>query len=121
MNTKTFNENFDIDRKAKGVKAMPKNAPALPEIKTANGEIYDANQTYHFFDEASREVRSSTGFRRTDEHLCAFGLKIVAVSALHTTRDAALADGQKFFNAEIEHLRERIRQYEIEKQPPIEA
>ncbi len=117
MNTKTFNENFEIDRKAKGIKAMPRNAHVEPEIKTADGTNYDPAIIYHFFDEASREVRASTGFRRTDDFLCAFGLKIVAVADLHTNRDAALADGQKFFNVEIEHLRERIRNYEAEKQP----
>ena len=117
MNTKTFNENYTIDRKAKGVKATAKNGAPEPEIKTANGENYNADQTYYFFDESSREVRTSTGFRRTDEYLCAFGLRIVAVVDLYTNRDEALSAGQRFFNAEIENLRERIRKYEAEKQP----
>lgn len=119
MNAKTFNENYEIDRQSKGVKAKPKHAapPDARETPTADGTLYDASRTYYFFDEASREVRSSIGFRRIDEHLCAFGLKVVAVARLHASRDDALADGQKFFNAEIENLREKIRNYEAEKTP----
>ena len=117
MNTKTFNENFTVDRKSRGVKALPKDAPTLPETVAADGTIYDAGEVYHFFDEASRQIRDSTGFRRIGEHLCAFGLKIAAVGALHTNRDDALSDAQKFFNAEIEQLRERIRHCEAEKRP----
>jgi len=64
MKTAEFNENFEIDRRARGVKALSKHT---------------------------------------------------AVAALHTNRDNALADGQRFFNAEIERLRERIRKYEAER------
>jgi len=119
MKTNEFNENYELDRKTRGgIRANPKHALAVvPEMLTANGATYDSAILYYFFDESSREVRPSTGFRRTGEHLCAFGLKIVAVGALHTNRDDALADGQQFFNAEIERLRERIRKYEAEKLP----
>ncbi len=118
MNTKTFNENFTIDRKAKGVKAMPKNAPAsVIELKTADGEIYSADRTYFFFDESIKNVRQSSGLRQIDTHLCAFGLKIVSISKLWINRDAALADGQEFFKSQVEDLNKRIADFELEKSP----
>ncbi len=118
MKTAEFNRDYTLDTKAKtGIKAMPKNAPVEPEILTADGTVYDPSATYHFFDDASREVRSSTGFRRTGEYLCAFGLKIASVAALQTNRDAALADAQSFFKSEIENLNKRIADLELEKSP----
>ena len=118
MNTKTFNENYEIDRKSKGVKALAKNAPAeAVAVQTADGVIYDAAQTYYFFDVQTQEVRQSLGLRRNGEHLCTFGLKVVPVVNLRAEKDDALADGQKFFNSEIERLRERVRKYEAEKSP----
>ncbi len=116
MNTKTFNENYTIDRKSKGVKALPKNAHTEPvEIMTADGTTYDSTQTYYFFDIQTAEVRPSLSLRRDSEHLCAFGLKVVAVSKLRRNRDDALADGQTYFKSEIERLQKRIADYELEK------
>ncbi len=119
MNTKKFNENYEIDRKSKGARAVPKFAHAeVPEILTADGTVYDRNQTYFFFEPQAAEVRQSSGLRRDGgEHLCAFGLKVAAIASLRAKRDDALADGQSFFNAEIEQLRERVRKYEAEKTP----
>jgi hypothetical protein len=96
-------------------RTMPPEAAA--EILTADGERYDPDRTYFFFDMQTTEVRSSGGLRRTGEFLCTFGLKVVAVSHPRSKRDDALADGQSFFNSEIEHMRERIRKYETEKTP----
>jgi hypothetical protein len=117
MDAKTFNQNYELDRKAKGVRANAKGAPPEPleTILTADGTAYDASKTYYFFDHAAAEVRASAGLRRTGEHLCAIGLKVVAVSLLRSTRDGALADGQKFFKSEIERNQERIKNYELEK------
>ena len=117
MKTTEFNENFEIDRKSRGVKATAKHAPAPEMPKTADGTPYDAETLYHFFDESARVVRASNGLRLIGDYLCGFGLKIVAVADLHTSRDAALSAAQAFFNAEIEKLRERIRECETEKQP----
>jgi hypothetical protein len=56
MDTKTFNEYFTIDRKSRGVKAMPKHATAGPvEIMTADGMVYDSATAYHFFDAPTGE------------------------------------------------------------------
>lgn len=120
MDAKTFNQNYELDRKTRtGVRANPKHASPIepPPIMTADGKPYNPNETYHFFDAATQEIRQSTGLRRDDEHLCAFGLKVVAVANLRAERSGALADGQTFFNSEIERLRERIRKYEAEKPP----
>ncbi len=116
MNTKTFNQNYELDRKAKGIRAVPKYADNEPcQIMTADGAAYDAATTYHFFDTQTAEVRQSLGLRRTDEFLCTFGLKVVAVEKLRLNRDDALNDGQTFFKSEIERLRKRIADYELEK------
>lgn len=83
MNSKTFHQNYEVDRKAKGVRANPKNAPITePEIQTADGSIYDAAQNYFFFDESTKEVRPSIGLRRSGGYLCTFGLKVVAIGKL---------------------------------------
>ena len=116
MNTKTFNQNYELDRKAKGIRAVPKYAATEPlQIMTADGAAYDSSATYHFFDTQSAEIRQSLGLRRTDEFLCTFGLKVVEISKLRSSRDDALADGQEFFSAEIERLRKRIQDFELEK------
>jgi hypothetical protein len=91
--------------------------PEAAETLTADGEHYDPDRTYYFFDVATQEIGQSTGLRRADEFLCTFGLKVVRIEKLRTQRDDALADGQTFFNSEIERLRDRIRKYEAEKPP----
>ncbi len=118
MNAKTFHQNYELDRKARGgIRANAKYADAAqqPEVITADGAPYDESETYYFFDAGAGEVRQSTGLRRTGEHLCAIGLKVVAVSLLRSTRDGALADGQEFFKSEVERFRERIKNFELEK------
>lgn len=118
MNTKTFNENFELDRKSRaGVRANPKHAAATapPEIMTGDGKAYDPSLTYFYFDEQSSEIRQSIGLRRDGEHLCMFGLRVVAVSKLRLSRDSALADGQEYFKSEIERLQKRIQEFELEK------
>ncbi|HLM60435.1 MAG TPA: hypothetical protein VK308_06515 [Pyrinomonadaceae bacterium] len=116
MKTKEFNENYEIDRKAKGIKALPKSASAeAVTIRTADGENYDSNETYYFFDSQIAQVRTSAGLRRAGEHLCNFGLNVIAVSKLRANRDAALTDGQNFFKSEVERLQNRIQKFEMEK------
>ncbi|MBA4183188.1 MAG: hypothetical protein H0X49_04160 [Acidobacteria bacterium] len=110
MNTKTFNENFKIDRKSKGVKAMPKHATAeAVEIMTADSTAYDSTSTYYFFDAQTGEVRQSLGLRRDKDYLCAFGLKVVLIAELRASRDDSLTDGQTFFKSEIERLQDATR------------
>ncbi len=82
------------------------------EILTADGNRYDPDRTYYFFDAATQEIRQSTGLGGADEFLCTFGLKVVRIERLRTRRDDALTDGQTFFNSEIERRRARIRKYE---------
>ena len=116
MNTKTFNENFTIDRKSKGVKAMPKHATAeAVEIMTADSKPFDPAATYHFFDAQAGEVRQSLGLRRDKDYLCAFKLKVVLIAKLRASRDDALSDGQTFLKSEIERLQKRIKDFELEK------
>ncbi len=105
MKVEQFNQNYTINRKTKtGVKATAKNNPVEPEYKTAAGEIYDASRTYYFFDESARAVRESAGFRRIDDHLCAFGLKIIPVARLHARQSNALAEVRDFVMDKINDL-----------------
>jgi hypothetical protein len=116
MNTKSFHENFELDRKAKGVRANPKNMPVVePDVLTADNSVYDAAQTYFFFDESTKEIRQSTGLRRDKEYLSTFGLRVVEIGKLRSKRDDALTDGQTFFKSEIERLQTRIKEFELEK------
>lgn len=116
MNAKTFNENYEIDRKARTPRAVPKHLATEPvEITTADGAPYNTNETYFFFDAQAVEVRTSTGLRCNGEHLCAFGLKVVAIAKLRLNRDDALADGQAFFASEINRLHKLIQKFELEK------
>ena len=116
MKTDEFNRGYEIDRKSKGVKAMPKHAAGAPVIyQTADGTDYDPAASYYFFDSQTQEVRQSLGLRRDGEHLCTFGLKVIPVAKLRANRDDALADGQEFFQSEIRRLQKRIADYELEK------
>ena len=117
MKTDEFNEHYEIDRKSKGVKATAKNGEReMPKpCHTADGEVYDPGETYYFFDSATVQIRQSTGLRRIDEHLCTFGLRVVAVAQLRLHRDDALTDGQEFLGSEIKRLHKRIADYELEK------
>jgi hypothetical protein len=118
MDTETFHENFSVDRKAKDVCANTKNASQPePDVLTAGGAIYDAAQTYFFFDESTKEVRESTGLRRDKGHLSTFGLRVVEIGRLRVKRNDALSDGQTFFKSEIERLQNRVKEYELEKTP----
>ena len=117
MNTKTFNQNYELDRKTRaGIRANPKHAPAeAVEIMTADGTAYDPAIIYHFFDAQAGEVRQSLGLRRSGEYLCTFGLRVVLIAKLRVNRDDALADRQIYFKSEIQRLQKRIAGYELEK------
>ncbi len=117
MNTKTFNQNYELDRKTRaGIRANPKHATAeAVEIMTADSKPYDPAATYHFFDVQTQEVRQSLGLRRDKDYLCAFGLRVVLIAKLHANRDDALTDGQTFFKSEIECLQKRVAEFELEK------
>ncbi len=117
MNTKTFNQNYKLDRKTRaGIRAKTKHAPADSiEIMTADSKPFDPAAAYHFFDVQTGEVRQSLGLRRDKDNLCAFGLKVVLIAKLRASRDDALTDGQTFLKLEIERLQERIAGFELEK------
>ncbi len=117
MNTKTFNQDYELDRKTRaGIRANPKHAHVEPaEIMTADGTAYDPAIRYYFFDVQTQEVKQSLGLRRDKDYLCAFGLKVVLIAKLRASRDDALSDGQTFFKSEIERLQERVAEFELEK------
>lgn len=121
MKTAEFNKSFEIDRKAKGIKALPKGAaPGFPEAMTADGKSYSQAENYFFFDESAKEIRqiARTGLRQIDAAwLGSMGYKIVKIANLRADRNDALADGQDYFLKQIEDLREAVRRFEAEKTP----
>lgn len=116
MKVKEFNQDYEIDRKARGVKANAKTAPAPIMPETADKQPFDLTTTYFFFDVSTQAVRQSTGLKFEGLHLWAFGLRVIEVSRLRANRDDALADAQKHCNEQIESLREKVRKFEAKKQ-----
>lgn len=117
MNTTEFNQNYEINRQSKGVSAVPKALEYRPPqpAYTADGEIYDANEEYFYFDSASVRVRRSKGMPRVGEHLCAHGVKIVAVAKLYAACDDAITAAQNFLRLETERNEKRIEKFEAAK------
>lgn len=116
MKTAQFNENYTLDQKAKGIRAMPKNPVGFPARLTADSEPFNPEEKYFFFDESTRNVRQTIGLRRVDDDwLGSFGLRIAKIEALRANKADALSDGQDFFRKRIENLRESIQDFEIEK------
>lgn len=121
MKTSEFNEHYEVNRRARGVKATAKTpAPKPIEIPlTADGTTYDAEQTHHFFDPSTQQVRQSIGRRRDGEYLATFGSRVIPVGRLHLNRDDALAKEQDFFKDEIERLVKRSAECESEKNKQV--
>jgi hypothetical protein len=117
MKSADFNQNFEIDRTARGVKASPRSAIVeKPEALTADGKPFSYSAIYHFFD--GEAVRTSEGLRRIDlENIGSPGCRVVRIDRLRETRDAALEDAQKAFVKKIEDLRDKVREFEEQKTP----
>lgn len=117
MNVAEFNENYEINRKSKGLSATPKNldfrTPAA--VYTADGEVYDSSETYFFFDSVNIRVRQSKGMQLIGEHLCAHGLKVIAVGKLFAACDDAISAAQDFLRLEIAKNEKRIEKLEAAK------
>lgn len=88
-----------------------------PEALTGDGELWQPEIEYHFFDTSARSVRSSKNLRRVGDHLGAMGLRVVPIAELRTNRDDALTDGQRIIRAEITKLEEQIQNLELQKSP----
>ena len=122
MKTKEFNKNFEIDRKRNGIVANEKSK--LPSRKKkreiwtiANGDPYIHGTEYYFFDEQIRKVRSSRGLSFDEGNLMSFGFRVIEVEKLHTHKDKAIGDAQKFFLARMKNLRKEVEVLEKEKSP----
>lgn len=116
MNLETFNENYDLTRSGR---AVPKGSAALAPVasyKTADGEIFDREKNYFYFDENKPAVRESLGLVPSGEYLTgANGFRIVLISRLRLSKDSALSDGQEFFKTEVKRFSELIAKFELEK------
>ena len=119
MKTTEFNRNYELDRQSRGIKATSKRAAAeYPVTLTADGKPFNHSVVYFFFDVSRGEVRATDHLRRIDgEHLGSMGLRIVAISKLHASKDRAIEDAQKHCLDEIEKFKTKIRDFEQLKSP----
>ncbi|HEY0048120.1 MAG TPA: hypothetical protein VGB68_02460 [Pyrinomonadaceae bacterium] len=117
MKADEFNQDFELDKKARrGLRAVPKKPVGFPEVLTADGEPFDANQTYFYFDEQARTVRQTDGLRRVDAAwLGSLGFRVVLIEKLRSDRNAALDDGQAFIRNQIADFQKIIESFELEK------
>jgi hypothetical protein len=89
-----------------------------PEVMTEDGEPFDFDKLYYFFDTYREQVRDTAHLRRIDaDSLGSMGAKIIAIEKLRASRDDAINDAQKFYLGEIERLRQTVRRLESEKTP----
>jgi hypothetical protein len=118
MKTQEFNENYELEN-GSGLKARKRNLPKQPPVyATANGEPFDQNRTYYFFDEQSKAIRTNQGLRPNDEgFLTAMAWKVIEIKKLHTDKDNAVRDGQEFYKQAITDAREKIQKLETQKSP----
>ncbi len=126
MKAQKFNENYSIDRTAKGIRAVEKTAGLKrrkPEIfLTRNGQVYNPKREYFFYDSqpldiSKREVRSSRGLKADNGFLASFGLRVVAIDKLRAKRDSALLDAQRSIRRDIKSLQDLITKLELQKTP----
>lgn len=93
----------------------------MSELLTADGEMFDPEATYHYFDETKAKVLSTDGLKLYDGHLCdrigSFAMRIVPLNKLRRSRDKALRDGQIYTLDQIERLRRTWKDLEKEKAP----
>ena len=119
MKAKEFNENFSIDRNSPGVKAVemvPGRRKKKPEIYlTKNGQPYNPDREYFFYDKQFKDVKSSKPYKQIDESIGTFGLRVAPISELRLNRDSALHDAQRGIRKDIESLQELIRKLELQK------
>lgn len=115
MDLETFKQNYDLTRSGR---AVEKSAVVFrPDLKTADGEIFEASKLYYFFDSQNLRVSESAGFAPVGEYLTANGLRVVSIDRLRSSKNAALTDGQDRLRDEIKKRSELIAGFELAKTP----
>ncbi len=117
MKTEQFHNQFEIDRSARGLKAVPK--PVAPEespVAIADGSSFLLTKNYWWYDAQARVVRSTDGLRRIGtDHLGSDSWKVIRIDQLHSDRGDAVDAGQKILLSEMEKLRDAIQSLEYSK------
>lgn len=89
-----------------------------PITRTADGEPFNHERTYHYFNPARGEILDTSSLRRVDlESLGSMGMRIIAIAKLRNDKTAAIGDAQKHYLSTIDECRRRIRKLEAEKPP----
>ncbi len=122
MKAKQFNENYTIDRTKNGLRAVEKSPGARrrrkPEIYlTKNGQPYNPEREYFFYDEQFKDVKSSKPYKQMGEFIGTFGLRVAPISELRAKRDSALLDAQRSIRQDVESLQDLIAKLELQKTP----
>jgi len=117
MRTPEFNQNYELKRQARGVKARRRNiAPEMSAPVTADGEPFNPETNYYFFDQPNMKVRESRGLRRVgNDGLGSMGLTVIAINKLRKDETDALEDAQKYCLCEINKFKQFIRDFEAWK------
>jgi hypothetical protein len=76
--------------------------------QTADGNIFESDNRYWFYDADTKSVRSNIGLRADGEHLYSFGWKVIRIDELRERKKGAIADGRKRLSDDIKRIRELI-------------
>jgi len=117
MKAKKFNENYLIDRTGNGLRAVEKTPGTKRKRKvesylTKNGQPYNPDREYFFYDKQFKDVKSSKPYKQMGEFIGTFGLRVAPISELRAKRDSALLDAQRSIRQDVESLQELISKLE---------
>jgi hypothetical protein len=76
--------------------------------QTADGNIFESDKRYWFYDADTKSVRSNIGLRADGEYLYSFSWKVIRIDELRERKKDAIADGRKWLSDDIKKIREII-------------
>ncbi len=76
--------------------------------QTADGNIFESDKRYWFYDADTKQVRTTISLRADGEYLYSFGWKVIRIDELRDRKKDAIADGRKLLSDDIKKIREII-------------
>jgi len=76
----------------------------IADVRTADGEVFNTDKRYWFYEPGQRQVRTTIGLRSDGEYLCSFGLKVVPIRGLRDKKRDAVADGRLGMLDEVKEI-----------------
>jgi hypothetical protein len=83
--------------------------------QTVDGNIFESDKEYWFYDADTKSVRSNIGLRADGEHLYSFGWKVIRIDELRERKKGAIADGRKRLSDDIKKIREIMASLQSEQ------